>query len=541
MRVLSLEVTNFASYPSLTLDLTDLGLTLVSGPTGAGKSTLMDAVCWTLFGQTAKDGNVDEIRSWRSDGGPTRGALRCIDSSAKLLTCVRVRGGASRNDFYWLEDDSDQPQRGKDLTETQRLFDERLGIDFERFVTGAYYHEFSPAASFFTAGSTIRRSIFEKVADLSFPVKLSAKVFEARKTTEEVSDVLVKILESINSKLDATQKNLSFLTKQSSDWATKQMRLIEEYELKALNFDLHRLESIKKADSAYGQWELNQSQEIENILTHVQVLKDSPVGVCGVCRQTLAPDKAKVKLEKLIALELERIQDLKDEENPYSTQVIAAEDLVNQYQESAEKAKNTPNPFMLAIRDLDQSLSSYEKDRHATQKKLHSEESSIAALDTLRDLTRILRTTLVHNAVQEIQNCTNDYLERFFDSEIKVSFELDKPDSVKVEIHKSGYHCVYKQLSKGQRGLLRLCFSTAMMKVSSNSIGTHFSLLLFDEALDGLDTSLKLKAFRLLDELSTQHETVLVVEHCEEFKELFQSKFQVSMESDASRIEQLGQ
>ncbi len=55
MRPLRLDLQAFGPYPgSATVDfeaLADVGLFLVSGPTGAGKTSIFDSVCWALYGE----------------------------------------------------------------------------------------------------------------------------------------------------------------------------------------------------------------------------------------------------------------------------------------------------------------------------------------------------------------------------------------------------------------------------------------------------------------------------------------------------------
>ena len=64
MKLKTMVLDNFGSYSHLEHNFEDSGLTLVHGETGSGKSTLLDGPVWCLFGQTAKGGTADSIRSW---------------------------------------------------------------------------------------------------------------------------------------------------------------------------------------------------------------------------------------------------------------------------------------------------------------------------------------------------------------------------------------------------------------------------------------------------------------------------------------------
>src|SRR5690348_8536249 len=97
MRILSVSAQNFASYKSLEFDFQNQGLILIQGATGSGKSTLCDLIPWVLFGQTAKGGKVDEIRTWNTEE-PTTGSIR-------LSNNIVIWRSRSPNDlFYYRED-----------------------------------------------------------------------------------------------------------------------------------------------------------------------------------------------------------------------------------------------------------------------------------------------------------------------------------------------------------------------------------------------------------------------------------------------------
>ncbi|MFP3443184.1 AAA family ATPase, partial [Pantoea sp. SIMBA_133] len=62
------------------MDFTALGkspLFLINGPTGAGKSSILDAICFALYGQTT--GNDRDA-----------GQMRCDQAAASLLTEVSL-------------------------------------------------------------------------------------------------------------------------------------------------------------------------------------------------------------------------------------------------------------------------------------------------------------------------------------------------------------------------------------------------------------------------------------------------------------------
>lgn len=224
--------------------------------------------------------------------------------------------------------------------------------------------------------------------------------------------------------------------------------------------------------------------------------------------------------------------------NPYTEQLEGAKAQVNAYSEQYELEAAQESSYAGNITEGETALAEHQKVMADLNAAMTALTHRHASLELLYNLSFDLRGQLLAQAVGDIETQTNKYLEKYFDSEIKVDFTLDA-DDLEVSLQKSGHQCSYKQLSKGQRGLLKLCFATAVMDAAANTGGVHFSAVMMDEALDGLDNSLKLKAFRLLEDLSTTHETVLVVDHSEELQNLFSRKFKVEMEADCSRIQEV--
>ena len=73
MRIHHIELQAFGSFPGterIDFDaLADSGLFLLSGPTGAGKTTILDAICFALYNEVpgARRGRTDELRCHHAD------------------------------------------------------------------------------------------------------------------------------------------------------------------------------------------------------------------------------------------------------------------------------------------------------------------------------------------------------------------------------------------------------------------------------------------------------------------------------------------
>ena len=538
MKLLQASVTNFGSYKELTFNFENLGLALVHGPTGAGKSTLQDVAAWILYGVTAKGGAVDEIRSWTSPDEPTKGCID-VDINGTIITVYRTRGSTSQNDLHY--EDHAKPgdtQRGKDLAETQRLLEDRLGVSKDLYIAGAYYNEFSPTGGFFTAKAKDRRELFEMLTDLSLAKTILERTSNVKKIEKKALQDAVSNHANAEGRSQSLKSSLEDAQRRRDNFYSDKEKAIAVLLEKIQGFENEKQARIESINTELIHFEYTRSKDVDddrNEIKRLQALVMVAVAVCPTCGQRNEEflnhchklDRTQAHLEHTIR-----------EANPYDLQLEQAEAYNNPYNEQAEIESAKVNPFVEQISKIKLDISKVNTDVRNYSKAVEIHTRKIASLTQLADLSADLRGALLVRSIREIEDTTNRYLETYFDADLRVGFNLNNSDDLDINVYKNGYNAVYKQLSKGQRGLLKLCFSVAVMQAVSNQAGTHFGCVFFDEALDGLDADLKVKAFSLFSELEKTHESILVVEHSAEFKQLFLRTFHVTMQDDVSTVEE---
>lgn len=562
MKLIHGEARNFGSYNSLVFDYTDSSLTLVYGPTGSGKSTFQDLPFWVLFGQTAKDGAADDIRSWTNTEEPTIGALTAQTADATIITVTRIRGAAHENDLYWTENSSNDKIRGKDATETQKLLSKRLGVGDDLYATAAYYSEFSPSAAFFLSPVKARRALFEKIASLDLPLRLAEKATEARKKVKsdisESSASLAKMTGKHSQLLAIVKRNDSAL----KEWEEARSDRVRDLQGRYDNFEFETSTKLASLQTQSDALEASRQRQLEDLTVKALALEGAIVhtdfdalirnlqqnATCPTCSAVTGGNNAliqkhrdnKTKNDKLmdkLTHTIEQIERVSKEDNHYTPQIDRVKNSVNHYLDQLNTEIKSTNPFLAQAALLKSDLTGVYKDLKGEEARMEALSSKFSALTQIYDLSFDLRGELLKNAVSQVEQATNRYLETYFDAEIRVGFSIEGSDDLTTLIYKSGYECRYKQLSKGQRGLLKLCFGVAMMKAAANNAGVHFDSLFFDEPSDGCDETLKVKAYRLFEELSTEHSSIFIIDHASSFQSLFNKRYAVSMNSDLSTIE----
>lgn len=573
MRLGRCSATNFGSYSELSLDFSKSGLSLIYGQTGSGKSTIPDIPCWILYGTTAKGGSVDDIRSWQAGKLPTYGFLEVFIGNSNIWV-TRIRGCQQENDLFWTEGNSEFQQRGKDITDTQKLLNERLGVSEELYLLSAYYNEFSLVGQFFTCKAKDRRALFDKIASLELPDRLASSCSKAKKEIQPEISISESLISRFTGSLEEIENSIKKNKEYSESWEIKKNQTIESLMVKFENFEEEQNIKFQILQSKCKKFEDEVSEFTNSALKDIQDLNDKTLApkiyiaklaeleyqakslnieVCPTCKSPSPSEKTskllgsiyKIKekqaandvlISKKLFLE-EQLKKSYNKTNPYEDQLAELDKSKNLYGELLEQEKNKTNPFVQVLENL-------MTDKESLQKKLEGcivKKSELShthySLDHLYDLCSELRGELLKKAVSAIEKSTNEKLEKYFDSEIRANFVLDASDSLEVSLYKGGYECNFKQLSKGQRRLLTLCFVTSMMEAASNKAGVHFDNIFMDEALDGLDSDLKLKAFSLLQTLENNHESLFVIDHDPGFQNLFSKRYHVSLVEDNSIVD----
>src|SRR6476661_1122866 len=126
MRLNSLRLTNFRQHGETYISF-DTGLTGIIGANGSGKTTILEAIAWALYGQDAARGKKETIRSLRA--GP--GAKVKVELDFELGGHrYRVERGLTHAELYL--DGADAPVANS-LTGVTDMLRRRLGMSREEF------------------------------------------------------------------------------------------------------------------------------------------------------------------------------------------------------------------------------------------------------------------------------------------------------------------------------------------------------------------------------------------------------------------------
>lgn len=353
------------------------------------------------------------------------------------------------------------------------------------------------------------------------PQRYSKQVQEVREQVE-TAEVLLKELNDHERSVSRIKTELSFVTKQITSHTQSSTGVCPTCLGPADNDTKRATIAQLKKDKAGLEAELKPHEARCLELSEVPEI-----------RQKLLQDI--IELNKKQA-ELDR---KKDQFDALKIQAQSIRQRKNTYKDQAEQLKAEKNPFEPRLKTSIASVISSRTELKKLETSLDTIKQKLFAADWLYDASFRIKASMLHQAVSDLQDRTNEILETYFDAEIQVAFKIEDSDKIEVTITNEGYECPFRQLSGGERCMLKLAFNVAYMEAAQNCAGVKIDTVMLDEALNGLDADLKVKAYNLVEYLGTIYSSVIVIEHSEEFKTLFPTVFKVSKEGSRSQVEQV--
>ncbi len=167
---LRLTLKNFLSYRDATLDFNGLHTACICGSNGAGKSSLLEAITWALWGQSRAATEDDVIHGGEKEVRVDF-LFQCNEQIYRIIR-TRYRGGSSSLEFQIATGfNSDDTPTFRPLTErgvraTQLLILHHLKLDYDTFINSAYLRQ-GRADEFMLKRPTERKQILADLLKLS--------------------------------------------------------------------------------------------------------------------------------------------------------------------------------------------------------------------------------------------------------------------------------------------------------------------------------------------------------------------------------------
>lgn len=139
MEPIRISLRNFSSYRDETVDLSGVTLAALVGQNGAGKSSLLDALTWALFGEGTKGGKkeLDNYITRGEKEGQVEVQFRLNGATYRVVRGRSLARNKSTLEFFVQNGDGWRPLSGKTLAETQAAIEATLRMDYRTFTASS--------------------------------------------------------------------------------------------------------------------------------------------------------------------------------------------------------------------------------------------------------------------------------------------------------------------------------------------------------------------------------------------------------------------
>ncbi len=199
-----LNLRNFLSYRENvpTLDLTGLHVACLCGDNGHGKSALLDAITWCLWGH-ARGQVQDDLVSYGADEARVELEFEARDGRFRVVRSRRRGGGRRRQgasdlQLVSLNDEGQVMQvvSGNSIRETQARVEQLVGMDYDTFINSAFLMQ-GRADEFTNKSPAERKAVLSSILGLEaydrFQVRAREKVAEKRSETDRLTGRALQI------------------------------------------------------------------------------------------------------------------------------------------------------------------------------------------------------------------------------------------------------------------------------------------------------------------------------------------------------------
>lgn len=487
-------------------------LTLISAPNGSGKSTILMAIEWCLFGKVGSLTKKEIVNV--VNGGDCAVELE-IENDVKKLK-IKVCRGIEPNFLNIYENGKLVPQNAS-VRDYGQVVEQLTGLNrnvFNRIVSinGSSY------IPFLSLNTTARREMVENILEITELKALNWKNNEHLNALENEINLYKGKVEG----LEHTIRKLKEEKKESND-ANKE-------KTKELLGKMQ--ETLGGRSLADVEGEFRKMLLSKNTLTNKQKTLQS-VGdfwrndKCPTCGQPIAET---LKNEKLAENEKQKKQ--------VEETLSVADDVIAKAEETLKRARVLEKEIgeLLAV-------SKQKSSEHTIEELVVTCEKITAKLGELKETVRYhnaikkwlkddgIRSIIISKYLPLFNKTLKKYLT---DIGLDVSIELNKVFEAKIT-RRNGEERSYASFSAGERARIDVCFLLSWKSLISSNKFVDTSLLFMDEIYDsvldaeGLDN--------LIGMLYNMHHTnVFFISHREGIGELFQHKLEIVKDRGFSRI-----
>ena len=526
---------------------------MIVGSNGAGKSTILDALCFSLYGKAFRKINKSQMINTTNE----KGAVVEIEFSINNVNWL-IERGIKPNTFKITRNGEELDQKSSAVDQQKWLEQNVLKMNYKSF-TQIVILGSSSFVPFMQLPATSRREVVEDLLDIKIFSSMNVLIKDKIRGLKEQIRTLDLKKESLTDKV-SMQKNfieelenrsqddikkkevkISDLLTEENDCMNRNERLNDE--LKVTQQEIEEFSDSSRKLREFGNIRGKLSQKISTLVKEHKFFNDNTV--CPTCNQDIeesfrvnriedSHNKAKDLQEGYQQL-LDEIKKEEERESHFKTlngylsttlneitsnnsQIASCQRQVKTLESEIQRLTS-----QLADRNTEHSkLEEFRENLQSTYEELAERREDISYYDFTYDLLKDggVKTKIIKKYLPLINKEVNKYLQKM---EFYINFTLDEEfnETVQSPIHED---FTYSSFSEGEKMRidLALLFTWRGVARYKNSVNTNLLIMdeVFDSSLDGFGTDEFLKIIRY-DDQGIENVNIFVISHKESLFDKF--------------------
>lgn len=526
--------------------------TIISGSNGVGKTSIIDAITFSLFGKSFR-----EIKK-----GSLINSVNQKNSFAEIKftkgnTSYTILRGQKPHRLE-IECNGMLLEENPSVIETQKYIEKQiLGFDFNTFIRVCIMSTMN-YTPFMSLSSYERRNFVENMLNL--------KMFSEMNKLHKAETILLKdeiqsidsSLNVINSKLTEKYNFIEYIKTNTDDDMKNYQESLSENELELKEIE-DKLLQLSGKESLIQKPLLVESQKLAEIQGEIYKIKsarsvnESKVSEnnktisyienhddCDLCKQKITDENSDFIIGNLrsINLSLNESYDtstilsknLYDNKEKIEIKISNYTTLKNQLSQKINGLNSSANIIKRNISSINTNIKNLQKksllnsdevenevkelqQKHSEMKsEFETKTEDLKISNTLHELLKDtgIKADIIKQYIPMLCAYVNSYLSKL---NISLTFDMDENfNEVISTIYADNF--TYNNLSAGERTRLDLALAFSWMQVAKAKGSVDTNLLILDEVLDAnLDESGTLAAFDIVNDISKNGSNVFIVSH----------------------------
>ena len=549
-----------------TVSLSSDNTTLIIGTNGAGKSTILDALTFSLYGKSFRKINKGQLINTTNE----KNCFVDIEFTANNVDW-KVERGIKPNIFKIYKDGKELDQSSSANDQQKWLEQNVLKMNYKSF-TQIVILGSSSFVPFMQLPTNSRREVVEDLLDIKIFSSMNDIVKSRIRLVKDEIKTLDLKKESLKDKVEMQKNFIEKIESQSKeDISYKEHKIncilteennfmlsnqVIEEDIFKLNKDIESVTGASDKLRKLGDIKGKLSGKINSIVKEHKFFSQNRV--CPTCDQNIEENfrlnrisDSQNKAEELQKGYQDLLSAIKKEEERESqfkllsgeltkllngitsnnTQITSCQKQIRQLEQEIQTITNQSTDRNTEYEKLEE----FRENLQNTFEKIGRKKDNITYLDFTYNLLKDggVKTQIVRKYLPIINQQVNKYLQMM---EFYINFQLDEEftETIESPIHED---FSYQSFSEGEKMRidLALLFTWREIARMKNSVNTNLLIMdeVFDSSLDGLGTEDFLKIIRFV----IKDANIFVISHKEGLEDKFDNVIKFEKQGNFSRIE----